>query len=514
MSAKSARSMTAEEAVQCLEAIGPSTSFTRIREALEVLYELVPPGRGRFDPARFDVELDDAIRSLGTAAANGSPLLRKDMESAVRDLLEAIEVPLEVPLTTAELVLPADLAGLPYDALVAAWHEVDSRSAWFKARLAATVPKGKLKQYADDVGVAYQTVKNYRAVAEKYPPESTDVGTFPFGAAEALMAQGDRLELAGRPEPWTVREARGLVAERGRTAREITAAPAPSPGSAPFPAENTAATQSPEVTHHESPPLQPVTEPVTATTAQPDPRLSEMPPDIIMAPGQDWRQLPPRPEDAWFYQAVRFPVQVTVSAPEDWIAASVLDVIASSERPRGLGQVLRRAEGSPGGEMDELKSPEELTGLGYMAAAAVTATLVTETAQPDSGPHDVCEFTYRCDCGKRDTAFDGSYEQLEALTEQKYRQQLAGLRSEVERLEDEVASLQADAKARVQAAPAGYPQPPRQAADSAHDAVGDPVPDHETPDPAPDDDFPWALDDPAPDYEASQAPVRGSRGRR
>jgi hypothetical protein len=117
----------------------------------------------------------------------------------------------------ADVELYEDPAGLPYDGLVAAWHEVESRSAWFKARLAAAVPRGKLKQYAADVGAAYSTVAGYRSVAVAYAKVS-DVRNIPFGAAEALLAQEDRFELVSRAEPWTVREARELVAERARAA--------------------------------------------------------------------------------------------------------------------------------------------------------------------------------------------------------------------------------------------------------------------------------------------------------
>ena len=82
----------------------------------------------------------------------------------------------------ADVELYEDPASLPYDGLVAAWHEVESRSAWLKARLAAAVPKGKLKRYAADVGVAYSTVAGYRSVAAAYAKFS-DVRKFPFGAA-------------------------------------------------------------------------------------------------------------------------------------------------------------------------------------------------------------------------------------------------------------------------------------------------------------------------------------------
>ena len=117
----------------------------------------------------------------------------------------------------ADVELYEDPAGLPYDGLVAAWHEVDSRSAWLKARLAAAVPREKLRQYAADVGAAHSTVASYRSVGKAYATIS-DVRNLPFAVAETLMGQEDHLELAGRGEPWTVREARELVAERARAA--------------------------------------------------------------------------------------------------------------------------------------------------------------------------------------------------------------------------------------------------------------------------------------------------------
>lgn len=115
---------------------------------------------------------------------------------------------------SAELDLYEDPASLPYDGLVAAWHEVESRSAWFKARLAAAVAKGDLGRFAADVGVDYLTVKHYRSVAEKYPAERFGRPIFSFSVAAALMAQKDRFALVSREEPWTQDEARRLVASR------------------------------------------------------------------------------------------------------------------------------------------------------------------------------------------------------------------------------------------------------------------------------------------------------------
>lgn len=129
---------------------------------------------------------------------------------------------------SAEISLYEDPAGLSYDDLVAAWHEVDSRSAWFKARLAAAVPKGKLERYAADVGVSYATVRDYRQVANAYPAEKWGRPHFSFGVAKALMAQDDRFALVSREQPWTVAEARELVASR-RQPRPIPQRSRPTP---------------------------------------------------------------------------------------------------------------------------------------------------------------------------------------------------------------------------------------------------------------------------------------------
>jgi hypothetical protein len=114
--------------------------------------------------------------------------------------------------------LPADPASPSYADLVAAWHEADSRSAWFRARLAAVVAEEDLRRYAADVGVAHSTVKSYRAVARAYDAANLDVQIVAFGVAAAFMGLEDRLELVSRAEPWTVAEARDLAAARAQRA--------------------------------------------------------------------------------------------------------------------------------------------------------------------------------------------------------------------------------------------------------------------------------------------------------
>jgi hypothetical protein len=143
--------------------------------------------------------------------------------------------------------LHPDPAQWSHDEFVAAWQENDDRSTWNRALLATAYQgaHGDLKRYADAVGASCQTLKNYRSVVKAYAelggiPKSTDVGTFPFGVADALRGQQDRLELVRREQPWSVEEARLLVQSRRvvprpRTVVRGTAEPVtpvtPEPGS-------------------------------------------------------------------------------------------------------------------------------------------------------------------------------------------------------------------------------------------------------------------------------------------
>jgi hypothetical protein len=117
--------------------------------------------------------------------------------------------------------VPEDPASLPYEGYVAAWRYVENRSRWLKARLAAAVATAygekTLKKLAADVGVAYPTMAMYRKVGTEYPAQYSDRSEFSVSVANVLVSQPDRLELAGREEPWTVQEARELVAVRNGT---------------------------------------------------------------------------------------------------------------------------------------------------------------------------------------------------------------------------------------------------------------------------------------------------------
>jgi hypothetical protein len=84
---------------------------------------------------------------------------------------------------------------------------------------------GKLEQFAADVGVSYATVRDYRSVAEKYDIQMSGRPDISFAVAKALMGLDDRLKLAAREEPWTVKEARELAAARKGPSPEPKAKP-------------------------------------------------------------------------------------------------------------------------------------------------------------------------------------------------------------------------------------------------------------------------------------------------
>lgn len=73
-----------------------------------------------------------------------------------------------------------------------------------------------LKRYAEDVGVAYATLKRYRQVASAWPKSTRSTST-PWHVHRALVAQEDRFDLI-RPG-MTVREAEKIVRDRTKGAK-------------------------------------------------------------------------------------------------------------------------------------------------------------------------------------------------------------------------------------------------------------------------------------------------------
>jgi hypothetical protein len=118
---------------------------------------------------------------------------------------------------------------------VDAWHQVESASAWWKADIAAAVHKGcgedaGLKGFAAEVGVAYQTLRNYRYVAEQWPLSCRQ--DISFTVAQELASLEDRFTLAGQ-EGWTARKARELVASRKQPTPPKGSSPAKMPKASP-----------------------------------------------------------------------------------------------------------------------------------------------------------------------------------------------------------------------------------------------------------------------------------------
>jgi hypothetical protein len=134
-----------------------------------------------------------------------------------------------------------DLAALSYDELVDLGRSLTSGYQWRLALLSQAVEavRGALSQYAEDIGVNYQTLRTIRSVynAWKDCPGFTGV---PFGVAKALMARDDREKLVAKHPAMTVREAEQLAAEAKQAAKAVEP-PSPEPAKDPAPAEPSAA---------------------------------------------------------------------------------------------------------------------------------------------------------------------------------------------------------------------------------------------------------------------------------
>ena len=123
-----------------------------------------------------------------------------------------------------------------------------AKSQWTLGDLALTVEteygEGKLQDYADDIQVSYQTLKQNKWVASRYEKvrRRTDSGDLGYGVACEFAAQEDRLELIANPPTdekgkvgWTVRAARAFVQERADEEEGDDDAPAPKPKPRPKP---------------------------------------------------------------------------------------------------------------------------------------------------------------------------------------------------------------------------------------------------------------------------------------
>lgn len=129
-----------------------------------------------------------------------------------------------------------------YHDYVRAWQKIDSQSAWLKGDLAAAVDtrygEQTLQRYADDVGVKYDTLSEYRRVALAFPQMSRRLG-ISWSVHQALAAQTNRFELIASRDDWTLAAAREYVSPRQQPKAQLQAPPSVQPQpSAPAPQQS------------------------------------------------------------------------------------------------------------------------------------------------------------------------------------------------------------------------------------------------------------------------------------
>ena len=95
----------------------------------------------------------------------------------------------------------------------------------------------RLREFADQIGVSYNSLREYRAVAAAWPNDRR-LSSVPYAIHQALRGREDRFEIIGSRDRWTVREARELVAEsrrgEGRPGRRPGAVGLPGDDDEPF----------------------------------------------------------------------------------------------------------------------------------------------------------------------------------------------------------------------------------------------------------------------------------------
>jgi hypothetical protein len=108
-----------------------------------------------------------------------------------------------------------------YESLVKQGRQA-AKSQWTLGDLASRVEiaygDGKLQEYAEDIGVDYRTLLDYRTVARAY--EKSERSDLPWSVHRVLAAQEDRVKLVTDPK-LTYRAAQALI--RGR--KELVATP-------------------------------------------------------------------------------------------------------------------------------------------------------------------------------------------------------------------------------------------------------------------------------------------------
>lgn len=112
------------------------------------------------------------------------------------------------------------MTAIDYDEAVRVAHELEERRQWVLGDLANRLkPKygaETLQRFADDIGVHYNTLRDYRAVVRNWPETEEQNHGRPsnWSVAKELYAQEDRYELVAENPDMNSHEARVLVAER------------------------------------------------------------------------------------------------------------------------------------------------------------------------------------------------------------------------------------------------------------------------------------------------------------
>jgi hypothetical protein len=109
-------------------------------------------------------------------------------------------------------VLPASLDGLGWAQLVELGRFVEgSARQWLLGDLAARVTADSrygqrmLRKYADEIGVPYNTLREYRAVSRAWPQNDRRL-SLSWSVHQAFAALDDRAELLVSRDDWTLRQ--------------------------------------------------------------------------------------------------------------------------------------------------------------------------------------------------------------------------------------------------------------------------------------------------------------------
>jgi hypothetical protein len=88
-----------------------------------------------------------------------------------------------------------------------------AKGGWPKKGTDEDAALQRLKQFAEDIGLALNTARQYRQFASAWPPEKRNPA-LTIGVHKVFTAEKDRFKLIKRKKPWGHMEAREFVAKR------------------------------------------------------------------------------------------------------------------------------------------------------------------------------------------------------------------------------------------------------------------------------------------------------------